>query len=34
MRFAGLSVERLRWGLLAGVLLLIAVLVALLSYGR
>ncbi|HEV2576423.1 MAG TPA: LptA/OstA family protein [Acidobacteriaceae bacterium] len=29
-----LSVERLRWGLLAGALLLIAVLVVLLSYGR
>src|SRR5579875_4066769 len=34
MRLAGLSVERLRWGLLAGALLLIAVLVVLLSYGR
>ena len=29
-----LSVERLRWGLLAGALLLVAVLAALLSYGR
>jgi lipopolysaccharide export system protein LptA len=29
-----LSVERLRWGLLAGALLLIAVLVGLVSYGR
>lgn len=29
-----LSVERLRWALLAGALLLVAVLVALLSYGR
>ncbi len=29
-----LSVERLRWGLLAGALVLVAVLVVLLSYGR
>src|SRR5215472_1073905 len=34
MRLAGLSVERLRWGLLAGALLLVGVLVVLLSYGR
>lgn len=34
MRLAGLSVERLRWVLLAGALLLIAVLLVLLSYGR
>src|SRR5215469_11004797 len=34
MRLAGLSVERLRWGLLAGALLLVGVVVVLLSYGR
>jgi lipopolysaccharide export system protein LptA len=34
MRLTGLSVERLRWGLLAGALLLVGVLVVLLSYGR
>ncbi|HTV09702.1 MAG TPA: LptA/OstA family protein [Candidatus Aquilonibacter sp.] len=34
MRPSGLSVERLRWGLLAGALLLVGVLAVLLSYGR
>ena len=29
-----LSVERLRWGLLAGAVLLVGVVVVLLSYGR
>lgn len=34
MRLAGLSVERLRWGLLAGAVLLVGVVVVLLGYGR